>query len=174
MLKLGVTLGRESSEKTAIEKRICTPINYVSDFSKGTDGWSGQVGISALTADQSIGGISQALTITFASPKPGATGGATIFNLLPVTLSVGCEYAFNLQYRLKSTNDEITFLESIDIGEEPTIIDTRTVTQDTWLTRSGTFTPTVASNIVSIVFNTLDTTGSDLAYLYDIRIFSNF
>jgi len=174
MLKLGVTLGRESTERAAIEKQTCTAINYVSDFSRGSDGWLGESGILNLTGNQSIGGISQALTVSFDSPKPGATGGATIFKILPVTLSVGCEYAFSLQYRLRSTNDEITFLSTLDIGEEATIIDTIAVAQDTWLTRSGTFTPTVASNVVSIVFNTLDTTGSDLAYLYDIRIFSDF
>lgn len=174
MLRLGVSLGRELSEKAAIEKRTCTLINYVSDFSRGADGWLGESGIFELAGNQTVGGISQALSVTFSSPKPGSVGGATIFKILPVTLSVGCEYAFSLQYRIRTGSDEITFLRTFDIGEEATIVDTTAVAQDTWLTRSGTFIPTVASNVVSIVFNDFDTNSSDTAYLYDIRIFPNF
>lgn len=173
MLKLGVTLGRESTEKAAIEKRTCTPINYVSNFSRGTDGWSEEQGIATFTPGVTVGGLSSVLQLDFEAPKPGATGGATIFKILDAALSTGCTYSYSLQYYIPAGNVNITSLKNISIGGKVLIIDNSPVPTGTWLTRSGNFIADT-DNIVRLQFNTLDTGGADSAYLYDIRILSDF
>lgn len=172
MLKLGVTLGRESTEKAAIEKRTCTPINYVSNFI-GRPDWIEEQGIAAINTGVTVGGVSPVMQLDFEAPKPGATGGATIFKILDAALSTGCTYSYSLQYYIPAGNVNITSLKNISIGGKVLIIDNSPVPTGTWLTRSGNFVADT-DNTVRLQFNTLDTGGADSAYLYDIRIFSNF
>jgi len=173
MLKLGVTLGRESTEKAAIEKRTCTAINYVSNFSRSTDGWSEEQGIATFTPAVTVGGLFPVLQLDFEAPRPGATGGATILKILDKALSAGCSYSYSLQYYIPAGNVNITSLKNISIGGKVLTIDNSPVPTGTWLTRSGNFIAD-ADNVVKLQFNTLDAAGADSAYLYDIRIFSNF
>ena len=164
MLKLGVSLGQESSEKAAIARIVCSNPAYTSDFSATADDWTGDTGIDTLLGNRdSIGGLNDNLGVRFAVGIP------IITRTLAAEVSSGCTYTYSLRVFVPTGNKDVTYISRLLIGGEQIPISGRAIATDTWTLFTGTFTASETLTSFGIEFNA-GSTSSELVYLREITL----
>jgi hypothetical protein len=164
MIRLGIGLGQESSEKAAIESVVCSNPAYTSDFSAGVDGWTGDTGVSAIIGNRdAIGGLNDNVGVRFAVGIP------IITKTLAEEVSSGCTYTYSLRLFIPTGNKDVTYISKLLIGGEEIPISGRAIATNTWTLFTGTFTASQTLTSFGIEFNA-GSTSSELVYLREISL----
>ena len=172
MLKSGLSVQRVNCRRGKKEiELVCSNPNYISDFSTGTDGWVENLGVAAFQGGVTLGGESAVLQVSFDNSGTPADDPSS-FLKLELSFNAGCTYTWQLDYYINSANDEVTFVNEIVVGGTTLSVDSGTVPTNTWLTRTGTITPTNASGRFYIYMNSdSDTKSSDTVGFKNIKLF---
>ena len=159
----------------SVSKRKPKKIRYLyeSNFAGSLDNWEEVSGVFSLGHSQSFGGESNVLQIR-AEAGVGKATLTSIKNLSALSsgdIVIGNDYEISFRYAINSANDEIIYVDNVQLGGASHTIDTGAVSTDTWLSRSVTFTASSTGYQPFIRLNEDHESGvTDLVYFKDIKI----
>lgn len=149
MLRLSNDIRSVNKRKPATEIGIV--YIYQSDFSSDVDGWSSIIGVQSLTAPSSVGGENNALQAILTVAAGKAT--KSIFQRTIPATTIGQDYEVTLQYYIPSENDEVLYLETVQLGSTNTSVDSSAVTTNVWHSRTVTITATGTGTALRLNMN---------------------